>query len=218
VTHLVWDWNGTLLDDFTLVLKATNTCLASVGGRAVTAEEHRRDFRRPIAEYYAHVLGHPVGLDEFVALDTVFHDTYRAGLADCRLAVDALAAMAAWEGTQSLLSMYFHDELVVAVGRLGLTLNLSRVEGLRDTVGGGSKTPHLVAHLNALGVRGEDCVLIGDSVDDAEAAAAVGARVVLYSGGFTDEARLSAIGVAVAASLTEAVEYAREGAWSPSRW
>ncbi len=215
MTHLVWDWNGTLLDDFTLVLKATNACLASVGGRAISAEEHRRDFRRPITEYYAHVLGQPVGPDEFVALDTVFHEAYRAGLADCRLAVDALAAMAAWEGTQSLLSMYFHDELVATVERLGLALNLARVDGLRDTVGGGSKTPHLVAHLNALELPGEACVLIGDSVDDAEAAAAVGARVVLYSGGFTDEARLSAIGVPVAATLTEAVEYAREGARSP---
>ena len=58
---------------------------------------------------------------------------------------------------------------------------------------------------------GEDCVLIGDSLDDAEAAAAVGARVVLYSGGFTDEARLTATGVPVAATLTEAVEHAARG-------
>jgi phosphoglycolate phosphatase-like HAD superfamily hydrolase len=217
VAHLVWDWNGTLLDDFTLVIQATNACLASVGGRTVTAEEHRRDFRRPIPEYYEHVLGRPVGAEEFLRLDAVFHDVYRAGMADCRLATDALAAIAAWEGTQSLLSMYFHQELVPAVERLGLTL-LSRVDGLRDAVGGGSKTPHLVAHLAALGLRGEDCVLIGDSIDDADAAEAVGARVVLFSGGFTDVARLSATGLPVAATLTEAVAYAREGASAPSRW
>jgi len=218
VAHLVWDWNGTLLDDFALVIEATNVCLASAGGRAVTADEHRRDFRRPIADYYTHILGRPIGPDEFTKLDAVFHEAYRTGLADCRLAVDALRAMAAWDGTQSLLSMYFHEELLGAVRRLGLDLTLSRVDGLRDAVGGGSKTPHLVAHLAALGLPGEKCVLIGDSVDDAEAAAAVGARVVLYSGGFTDEARLLATGLPVAATLTEAVEYAGEGARAPSRW
>ena len=58
-----------------------------------------------------------------------------------------------------------------------------------------------MAHLEALAVRGEDCVLIGDSLDDAEAAAAVGARVVLYSGGFTDEDRLRATGLPVATTL-----------------
>jgi phosphoglycolate phosphatase-like HAD superfamily hydrolase len=48
VTHLVWDWNGTLLDDLALVVAATNASLATAGGRPITAEEHRRDFRRPI--------------------------------------------------------------------------------------------------------------------------------------------------------------------------
>ena len=56
------------------------------------------------------------------------------------------------------------------------------MDGLRASVGGGSKTPHLAE----LGLTGPDCVLIGDSVDDAHAADAVGAGCVLYSGGFTD--------------------------------
>ncbi|GAB3968568.1 hypothetical protein GCM10027615_20680 [Plantactinospora veratri] len=53
-------------------------------------------------------------------------------------------------------------------------------------------------------------MLIGDSIDDAEAADSVGARCVLYSGGFTDSARLRAAGWPVADSLTEAVELAAE--------
>ena len=31
----------------------------------MTAEAHRRDFRRPISEYYAHVLGRPITNEEF---------------------------------------------------------------------------------------------------------------------------------------------------------
>ena len=208
MTHLVWDWNGTLLDDLTLVVAATNSSLASVGGPSVTAEAHRRDFHRPISAYYAQVLGRPVTDEEFVILDRVFHDAYRAGLPSCKLALDALDAMSAWRGTQSLVSMYHHRELVPVVTSHGLYERLARVDGLRCEIGGGPKEPHLRAHLAALDVFGEDCVLIGDSIDDAEAAAAVGARVVLYCGGITDEERLRATGLPVAATLLEAVDYA----------
>jgi phosphoglycolate phosphatase-like HAD superfamily hydrolase len=208
VTHLVWDWNGTLLDDLALVVAATNSSLASVGGPSVTADAHRRDYRRPISAYYAHVLGRPVTEEEFVTLDKAFHDAYRAGLPNCKLALDALEAVSSWSGTQSLVSMFFHHELVPAVTSYGLFERLARVDGLRSEVGGGPKEPHLREHLAALGVRGDDCVLVGDSIDDAEAAQAVGARVVLYGGGFTDEARLRATGLPVATTLLEALDFA----------
>ena len=92
--HLIWDWNGTLLDDLALVVAATNASLAGVGGPRVTAEEHRRDYRRPIAAYYEYVLGRPLVDGEFAILDGAFHDAYRAGLATADLTADALEAIA----------------------------------------------------------------------------------------------------------------------------
>jgi phosphoglycolate phosphatase-like HAD superfamily hydrolase len=213
VKHLIWDWNGTLLDDLDLVVAATNASLASVGGPRVTVDEHRRDFCRPLATYYSRVLGRQISPAEFATLDQAFHDAYRRGLADCHLAADAMTAIGRWTGSQSLLSMFFHHELVPVVQRHGLVEHLRRVDGLRDPVGGGPKTPHLKAHLEALSVPAEDCVLIGDSVDDAEAATAVGARIVLYGGGITDVDRLRATGLPVATTLVEAVTLA--AAWRP---
>jgi phosphoglycolate phosphatase-like HAD superfamily hydrolase len=218
VAHLVWDWNGTLLDDLALVVEATNASLALFGGGPTSPDEHRREFRRPVSAYYALALGRAVDEAEFVRLDRTFHDAYSAGLPTCALAADAHPALAAWPGTQSLLSMWFHDKLVPTIDRYGLTGYFARVDGLRATVGGGPKTPHLEAHLAALGLPGAECVLIGDSVDDAEAAAAVGAACVLYSGGFTDPDRLHATGRPVAGTLTEAVALAaglgvRYGSW-----
>jgi phosphoglycolate phosphatase-like HAD superfamily hydrolase len=210
VAHLVWDWNGTLLDDLELVVAATNAAFAVIGGPVVTAEEHRRDFRRPVADYYAHVLGRPVLQAEFERLDRTFHDIYRTRLVDCALAADAVEAINSWPGTQSLLSMWFHHELVPEVTRRGLVERLSRVDGLRAAVGGGHKAEHLVEHLAALGVSGADAVLIGDSVDDAHAAADAGAGCVLYSGGFTDPAGLVATGLPVTPTLIEAVRVAAE--------
>ncbi|MGW4465527.1 HAD family hydrolase [Micromonospora sp. NPDC004704] len=206
--HLVWDWNGTLLNDLSLVVASTNVVFASVGGPVVTAEEHRLGFRRPISEYYADVLGRAVDTDAFGSLDKVFHDAYRTGLTTCELAEDATTAMRSWTGTQSLLSMWFHDELVPAVETYGLTAMFNRIDGLRGTVGGDHKADHLARHLDELGIDGSSVVLIGDSIDDADAADSVGAASVLYTGGFTDPARLRASGRPVADTLTEAVTLA----------
>jgi phosphoglycolate phosphatase-like HAD superfamily hydrolase len=206
--HLVWDWNGTLLDDLSLVVTATNASLALLGGPAVTEEEHRRDFRRPISEYYASVLGRPVDEVQFAALDAAFHRAYSDGLTTCALSPGAIEVLAQWAGTQSLLSMWFHEELVPTVHRYGIAGYFARVDGLRASVGGGPKAPHLAAHLASLGLAGSDCVLIGDSVDDADAAVSLGARVVLYTGGFTDPDRLLATGHPVARTLAEAIQIA----------
>jgi phosphoglycolate phosphatase-like HAD superfamily hydrolase len=208
-THLVWDWNGTLLDDFSLVVQATNSAFAAVGGRDVDPDEHRRRFRRPVAEFYAEILERAVDEDEFGKLDRIFHEAYRLGLTTMALAADAKEALTSWPGTQSLLSMWFHDELVPALETYGLTGHFTRVDGLRTEIGGHLKAGHLAAHLRQLGVDGSDAVLIGDSLDDADAASSVGAGVVLYTGGFTDATRLRALGCPVADTLVEAVETAR---------
>ena len=212
MTHLVWDWNGTLLDDLTLVVAATNASFASIGGPVVTEAEHRRDFRRPIVDYYSYVLRRPIDDEEYRRLDEAFHDAYRDGLETCLLAVDALDAMAAWPGSQSLLSMFFHDELVPLVERHGLSGRLARVDGLPGRVGGDRKAAYLAEHLAALEIPGAQCVLIGDSVDDAHAAHEVGGRCVLYAGGFTDPALLHETGLPVATTLIDAVKLAREAA------
>jgi phosphoglycolate phosphatase-like HAD superfamily hydrolase len=209
-THLVWDWNGTLLDDLPLVVSSTNAAFASVSAPALSAEAHRLAFRRPVAEFYAEVLGRALEEGEFGRLDKIFHDAYRLGLASCGLARDATIAMSSWTGTQSLLSMWFHHELVPEIERRGLTAMLARIDGLRGPVGGDLKAEHLARHLSDLGVEGSSAVLIGDSVDDADAAASVGARCVLYTGGFTNPARLRAVGVPVADSLVEAVRLAAQ--------
>jgi phosphoglycolate phosphatase-like HAD superfamily hydrolase len=125
------------------------------------------------------------------------------------LAADAKEALTSWPGTQSLLSMWFHEELVPAVETYGLNGVFTRVDGLRTEVGGHLKAGHLAEHLAGLGLTGEQVVLIGDSLDDAAAADSVGAAVVLYTGGFTDPVRLRASGYRVVDTLVEAVSIAQ---------
>ncbi|SDS27778.1 HAD family hydrolase [Microlunatus soli] len=215
--HLIWDWNGTLLDDYHLTVEASNAAFASVGGEPVDPEDHRRRFRRPVQDYYAEVLGRPLPDDEFALLDRVYHETYHARMADCLLAAGAEEALAGWSGTQSLLSMWFHERLVPFVDGFGLTDHFVRIDGLRDRVGGGNKAEHAMRHLAAIGIPGSQCVMIGDTLDDAAAAAAVGAGCVLISGGFTDADRLAATGLPLAHNLADAVALAADVDPSMSR-
>jgi phosphoglycolate phosphatase-like HAD superfamily hydrolase len=149
--HLVWDWNGTLLDDFALVIEATNATFASAGGPRISAEHHRQHFRRPIADYYAQVLDRPVGAEEFEQLNKVFPDAYQAALAGCELAAEAREALRSWPGSQSLLSMWYHSELVPMIHRYRLDGYFTRVDGLPYELSGAVdfKGPYLSRHLAA---------------------------------------------------------------------
>lgn len=181
---------------------------AGFGRESITLDHWRSVFSRPLLDCYQRLLGQPLDAAGWKRVDAVYHDHYRGLLPLCRLADDAPERLRAWGErgrTQSLLSMWYHDELVVLVDEFGLTELFSRIDGLREDSQGGSKAAHLAAHLTALDLDPTDVVLIGDVVDDAEAAAHVGASCVLVTTGVMSRAKLEATGVPVADSITEAL-------------
>ncbi|MBK1833396.1 dihydroneopterin aldolase [Roseibacillus ishigakijimensis] len=56
IRNLILDWSGTLVDDFSATLVATNEVFAHYGLPAMSASEFRRDFRLPYPEFYAEFL------------------------------------------------------------------------------------------------------------------------------------------------------------------
>ena len=216
VKHIVWDWNGTLLNDVDAVVAATNSAFRRLAFEVeeVGRDQWRASYCRPIQAFYQRLLGWAPTSEQFVELDTVFHDEYRLLLPDCALAADALPTLTGWQRsgrTQSLLSMWRHHELVPYIDHSGLTTYFTRVDGLTGAAGG-PKAEHLAKHLAALGLDPAEVGLVGDSHDDALAAQHVGAACVLYSGGFHDPASLTGLGWPVAHSLSEAVELLTTGA------
>ena len=204
--HIVWDWNGTLFDDRDAILEATNEIFASYGLPPMELERYRAVYSRPIWASYERILGRALEDGEWERLDAAFHDSYHRLMERCRLAADARYAIDALAGvghTQSVLSMWRHDRLTVAVRELGLGVVFQRVDGLRPEEAGGEKATFMVRHLAALGHRATDVVMVGDSVDDALAAHHVGARAVLYTGGLQSRADLDRLGVPVIERLTD---------------
>lgn len=207
VRHLVWDWNGTLFDDQVAVVAAVNDALARLELAPIDADGYRSNFTRPVERFYEQVAGRAISAEEWHSLDAAYHDSYLARVARLALAPDARAALAAAEAaglTQSLLSMWRHDDLVPLVERLGIGRFFVRVDGLRRSDGGG-KARHLVEHLSALALPAREVVLVGDSLDDLAAARAVGAGCVLYDGGSHHRHALEATGSPVVDSLTAAL-------------
>jgi phosphoglycolate phosphatase-like HAD superfamily hydrolase len=206
--HIVWDWNGTLLDDNDAVLTAVNAVCAAFGRDPIDLDHWRSIFSRPLNVCYQRLLGRMLTAEDWAKLDRLYHDTYRELLDTVRLAPgvpDELHRWAAAGRSQSLLSMWFHDELVPLVTEYQLAGLFARVDGLRVNTGGGSKAEHLAEHLAEQRLDPADVVVIGDVVDDAVAAAHVGARCVLVSTGVMSRAKLLAGGVPVADSVADAI-------------
>lgn len=213
--HVVWDWNGTLFDDLHVIVDAVNTSLARFDAGPIDADGYRASFTRPVSVFYERLLGKELSVDEWRTIDTTFHDAYREALGLATLAGDAWDAIVAATdagATQSLLSMWFHDELLAKVAEFGLDEHMLVVDGLRNGgESGESKVRHLRAHLDRLasvvgpGIAPAEVLVIGDIADDARAAAAVGAACVLYDGGSVRRDQLQAQGVPVADSLLDAL-------------
>jgi phosphoglycolate phosphatase-like HAD superfamily hydrolase len=208
VRHVVWDWNGTILDDNDAVVASVNAVCAAWGRAPVDLDYWRSIYRRPLRDCYAQLLGRDISAADWAAIDRRYHDVYRGLLATTRLTPgipDELRRWRAAGGTQSLLSLWFHDELVPLVTLRGLAELFTRIDGLRGPVGGHGKTDHLRAHLTAQALDPADVLLVGDVVDDAVAALAVGARCVLVTTGVSAPAALRASGVPVVDSVAEAL-------------
>ena len=211
VRHLVWDWNGTLFDDQVAVVAAVNDALSRLGVPAIDSDGYRTHFTRPVERFYEQVAGRTISAEEWAALDAAYHDSYLGRVERMALAADARDALAGAEAaglSQSLLSMWRHDDLVPLVERLGIGRFFVRVDGLRRSDGGG-KAEHLVKHLAALELAPSAVVLVGDSLDDLAAARAVGAGCVLYDGGSHHRQALEATAAPVVDTLTDALAAAR---------
>ncbi|WP_308346905.1 HAD family hydrolase [Streptomyces sp. ISL-66] len=214
-SHIVWDWNGTLLHDIDAVMAATNASFAELGFAPITLETYRDLYVVPVPKFYERLMGRLPTDAEWLVMDEAFHRHYWDAAADAGLAEGALELLRDWQAaglTQSLLSLAPHDKLVPLVRAHGIDGHFLRVDG-RTGPSHTTKAGHLVRHLRALeetGVTAGRTVLIGDAVDDALAAAHVGARAVLYTGGSHSRSSLESAGVPVVDTLAEAVRAARE--------
>jgi phosphoglycolate phosphatase len=204
IRHVVWDWNGTLLDDVDPTVFTLNSLLEERRMPLVTREEYRDRFGFPVRAFYEG-LGFDFGKEDFAALSIAFIERYRARGGAMRLWSGALEVMAALEARgvgQMVVSAMERGLLGRMLAEHGVAGFLAGHHG-REDLQAGSKVELGVGAVRAAGLRPEEVLVVGDTLHDQELARAIGCRVALFAGGHQSPARLSAAGAPVIERLEE---------------
>jgi phosphoglycolate phosphatase len=191
IRHVIWDFNGTLLDDVACCIGALSTLLAERSLPPITTERYREEFGFPVRDFYVG-LGFDLEREDFDALSRTFIDRYMARLVEASAyqgAHDALRFVARRSLRQSVLSAMEHTMLGDLLMRYDLHDAMQHVRGLSD-LRASSKVDLGRALLGDIGEPAEAVVLIGDTLHDFETATAIGCRSILVAHGHQSRARL----------------------------
>lgn len=205
---ILWDWNGTLLDDVQLCVDALNRLLARYGyPQRYDRDQYRAIFGFPVQEYYARA-GFDFYRHSFDELAVSFMEDYIPASARCPLmegARDALDAFANAGLRQVILSASPVPTLEQQAAQRDVTRYFDRLLGLGD-IYAKSKVDLGLRYLQESGFDPARAVMIGDSTHDFEVARALGVGCVLQSGGHQPPEVLLGTGAPVVAGLREAVQ------------
>lgn len=185
---IVWDWNGTLLDDVQAAVYALGAMLEKRGIAPVDEEFYRANFRFPSRDFYRR-LGVDLDREDWGRICDDFHSAY-AAWGPQRLRSGALEALEACRlagARQVLLSAHREDLLKKEAAKLGVARYFFEIAGT-DNLSGASKLDRAKRLASALAP--DELLFLGDTLHDAEVAAAVGARCDLITCGHQNAKRL----------------------------
>ena len=206
---ILWDWNGTLLDDVELCQDALNRLLAQYGyPQRYTREQYRAFFGFPIEEYYKRA-GFDFARHSFAELAESYMQIYIPASEHCPLAQGAQYALDRFAGAglrQVILSASRLETLEHQVRARGVEAYFDRLLGLGD-IYAKSKVEVGLAYLRGGHMDPQRAVMIGDSVHDYEVACALGVPCVLQCAGHQDRQALQATGAKVVPGLREAADW-----------
>jgi phosphoglycolate phosphatase len=120
--HIIWDWNGTLLDDLDLCVGIIGELLAEHGLEPIDRATYLEGFRFPVIDYYRE-LGFDFDRASFAELTKGFISRYAAKAASVGLfdgAVATLAALKERGAKCSVLSAAHEKDLVALLRHHGI--------------------------------------------------------------------------------------------------
>lgn len=199
---VIWDFNGTLVDDMSLGITSVNSMLRRRSLPEISGlDEYRERFAFPVEEYYRK-LGFDFEAEPYTVLAREWFDLYLAGehtVTPMRGAGEALELFRNAGIRQLILSASESKILYYQLDRFGFTDYFDRIIGGDNFLAVGKAG----TARSILGKDNRTCAMIGDTSHDFDTAEAIGAVPFLFSGGHESEERLLRNGVAVSGSLTE---------------
>ncbi len=203
--HIVWDWNGTLLDDAWLCVEILNSMLAARRMQTTTLEQYQNDFDFPVYNYYVK-LGFDFSKEDYDTVAREYIGAYQSQYPKCSLrdgVLDFINKLKKAGLSQSVLSASQQSSLTKAIEHYKLGELFENVCGLDDYYAHG-KVDAGKKLLKNLPVSGQEILLIGDTTHDYEVACELGADCLLLPAGHQSQKRLIATGAKVCDSLEQA--------------
>jgi len=192
---LIWDWNGTLLDDVEACIAAVNTMLSRRGLPRTDAERYRKQFGFPVRGYYE-LLGFDFTRDRWNDVCVEYHALYEslARSSPLRTGAEHLLDDLRIAGCRNLVLSASETSLLKRmVEARGLGARLNGLHGLSD-LHGRSKAHLGRSLLRELALPPGHVLMIGDTAHDSETAAEAGCGCVLMEGGHASTERLLSLG------------------------
>lgn len=202
---LIWDWNGTLLDDVSLCNNCLNQLLQENGyPQQYDHTAYKEIFDFPIIDYYRRA-GFNFDRHPYSDLAARFVQIYTPRSLSCPLCPSAKSALSFAQKAgvrQIILSASEISTLRSQVQHFGLSCYFDELVGQSDFYAHGK----LEAGRDWLARNNPDttkALLIGDSLHDAEVAKTLGVGCVLCAAGHQSRERLLSAGVPVIDTLAE---------------
>ena len=240
MTHILWDWNGTLLDDTQAALDTLNIMLARRRGRPIEMGYYRDHFAFPVKPFYK-AIGVCLENEDWDALAQEYHDTYAeqpkrlnpetfaaldyAKSMGCRQSIISALRQDLLDGITEELGVAKYMDFIYGVDNLDGFGKIDRARELVSAITHSSTHPlshssthplshsstHPLSHSSTHPLsHSSTIVLIGDSLHDKEVADALGVGCVLCGQGSHAAWRLAAV-APTGETLTDAVRMALYG-------
>lgn len=204
--HILWDWNGTLLDDAALCVEIMDQLLRRYGKPGLTPERYQRIFDFPVRDYYQ-ALGFDFSRTPFEQVGTEFMMEYYRRWRTCQIRQHAQTVLRRFQQQripQSILSAASVSLVQQGLEHFGLDSFFADIHGLDHHYAEG-KLAQAQAFLSHCTSAPETVLLIGDTTHDHQVASAVGMDCVLIPAGHHALERLQACGVPLCTTLQDLI-------------
>lgn len=191
VRHVVWDWNGTLLDDVAACVAAINGMLGRRNLEQIGRDRYRDTFSFPVQDYYRK-LGFNLEEEDWDLMAREFHIDYDDAARTARLRPDAIETLDHIKSLGTPMSVLSASEtsiLTRMLERTKIESYFKNVHGLSDLYAE-SKLELGRAMMKDLAIDPASVLLVGDTIHDYEVACELACRCMLVAGGHQSETRL----------------------------
>ena len=204
--HIIWDWNGTLLNDVKLCADIMNNLLKTRSLPTITLEKYREIFTFPVKDYYIKA-GYDFVHESFEEISVDFIAEYESRKGGCTLypfAAEILQMFHSLKIKQHLLSAYKQNNLEEIIKHFGIEEYFNSVRGL-DHIYADGKMELGKQLMNNISSNDKEnkILLIGDTIHDYEVADGLNTDCILISNGHQNSEQLNTLNIPVYNNLEE---------------